>query len=41
VVAHGGPLRAVLRYTASSHEGPILNCHVVRVEVDGDDVRVQ
>jgi broad specificity phosphatase PhoE len=40
VVAHGGPLRAVLRHGASSHEGPILNCHVVRVEVDGDVLRV-
>jgi 2,3-bisphosphoglycerate-dependent phosphoglycerate mutase len=40
VVAHGGPLRAVLRHCASSHEGPILNCHVVRVEVDGDVLRV-
>jgi broad specificity phosphatase PhoE len=31
VVAHGGPLRAVLRHCAADHDGSIPNCHVVRV----------
>jgi broad specificity phosphatase PhoE len=33
VVAHGGPLRVVLRECASDHEGPIANCHLVRIEI--------
>jgi probable phosphoglycerate mutase len=33
VVAHGGPLRAVLRECGAEANGAIRNCHVVRIEV--------
>jgi probable phosphoglycerate mutase len=32
VVAHGGPLRLVLRHCDVDADGPIHNCHVVRIE---------
>ena len=33
VVSHGGPLRRVLAHCGVPRNGPIDNCHVVRVEV--------
>ena len=33
VVSHGGPLRRVLAHCGVPSNGPIDNCHVVRVEV--------
>jgi broad specificity phosphatase PhoE len=39
VVAHGGPLRAVLSQCASDPEGPIANCHVVRIEIRDGNLR--
>ena len=33
VVAHGGPLRAVLLHCGAEREGPIGNCDVIRVTV--------
>lgn len=35
VVAHGGPLRALLRHCEADASGPIANCHVVRIAVEG------
>lgn len=40
VVAHGGPLRALLRHCAVERDGPIGNCHVVRVESLNGALRV-
>ncbi len=40
VVAHGGPLRAVLVHCGADSEHRIANCHVVRLEMDGAGVRV-
>lgn len=31
VVTHGGPLRALLRSCGAAADGPIANCHVVRL----------
>ena len=39
VVTHGGPLRAVMRQCGSALNGPIANCHVVRVGVLGTVLR--
>jgi broad specificity phosphatase PhoE len=39
VVAHGGPLRAVLRSCGVAAEGRIANCHVVRLEAEGQTLR--
>jgi broad specificity phosphatase PhoE len=39
VVAHGGPLRAVLRHCAVDANGPIANCHVVRIEARDGSLR--
>lgn len=39
VVAHGGPLRAVRLRCKSTHEGPIGNCEVLRVEIEGGTLR--
>ncbi len=36
VVTHGGPLRAVQRQLGRADDEPIVNCHVLRVTVDGD-----
>lgn len=34
VVAHGGPLRALLRHCRLEPTGPIVNCHVLRIGVE-------
>ena len=34
VVAHGGPLRAVLLHCGADREGPIENCDVIRITVE-------
>ena len=39
VVAHGGPLGAVLAHCDAAHRGPVGNCHVAAVEVEGADFR--
>jgi broad specificity phosphatase PhoE len=39
VVSHGGPLRAVLAHCGVDGVGRIDNCHVVRIEVDGREIR--
>jgi len=39
VVTHGGPLRAVLRQCEVQSDGPIDNCHVVRIEVEAGGFR--
>ncbi|MBI4172250.1 MAG: histidine phosphatase family protein [Actinobacteria bacterium] len=39
VVSHGGPLRAVLRHCSAAEDGPIENCHVARLEIEGGDLR--
>jgi uncharacterized phosphatase len=39
VVAHGGPLRAVLRRCDVAADGDIANCHVLRLEVEGRTLR--
>jgi broad specificity phosphatase PhoE len=37
VVSHGGPMRSLLRRCSGDGDGPIPNCHVVRVAVlDGE-----
>jgi 2,3-bisphosphoglycerate-dependent phosphoglycerate mutase len=41
VVAHGGPLRIVLRECGADGNGPIGNCHVLRIEVGPDSMRTQ
>jgi broad specificity phosphatase PhoE len=37
-VSHGGPLRAVLR-RCEVPDGPVVNCHVVRIAVENGSVR--
>jgi broad specificity phosphatase PhoE len=39
VVAHGGPLRALLRHCEAERDGPIENCHVVRIRVEDGVLR--
>ena len=39
VVAHGGPLRAMLRHCEAERDGPIANCHVVRIRVEDGVLR--
>jgi broad specificity phosphatase PhoE len=39
VVAHGGPLRALLRHCKLEPNGAIANCHVLRIEVEDGDFR--
>lgn len=39
VVAHGGPLRSVLRHCEVEGDGPISNCHVLRVAVEDGVLR--
>jgi broad specificity phosphatase PhoE len=39
VVAHGGPVRAVLTHCGLEDAGFIENCHVVRIEIDGGSIR--
>ena len=39
VVTHGGPVRAVLRHCSSANDGPIANCHVVRIRVENGVLR--
>ena len=39
VVTHGGPLRAVLRHCTVEHDGPIHNCHVLRLAVENGSIR--
>ena len=39
VISHGGPLRAVRLHCSASTDGPIENCHVARLEVEGGDFR--
>jgi broad specificity phosphatase PhoE len=38
-VSHGGPLRALLRHCAVDGVDRIDNCHVVRIAVEGGDLR--
>jgi broad specificity phosphatase PhoE len=40
VVGHGGPMRALLRHCGTSADGPIANCHVVRVALGRDSLRL-
>jgi broad specificity phosphatase PhoE len=40
VVAHGGPVRAVLVHCDANRESRIANCDLVRVEVEGGALRV-
>jgi broad specificity phosphatase PhoE len=39
VVAHGGPLRAVLHAAGGNTAGEIANCHVARMAIEGDTMR--
>jgi broad specificity phosphatase PhoE len=39
VVSHGGPLRRVLSHCGAAANGPIANCHVVRVEIVNGNLR--
>jgi broad specificity phosphatase PhoE len=39
VVSHGGPMRALLRHCTGNGDGPIPNCHVVRIAVEGGEFR--
>jgi broad specificity phosphatase PhoE len=39
VVSHGGPLRAVLRSCSADGDGPIPNCHVLRLAVEDGEMR--
>jgi broad specificity phosphatase PhoE len=39
VVAHGGPLRAVLHAAGGNAAAEIVNCHVARMAVEGETVR--
>lgn len=39
VVSHGGPLRAVLRHSASDHAVSIGNCHIIRIAVENGSMR--
>lgn len=39
VVCHGGPMRAVLRQSSMDGDGPIVNCHVVRLAVEDGEFR--
>jgi broad specificity phosphatase PhoE len=41
VVTHGGPMRAILMRCGADGADPIANCHLVRIEVDGDTVRAE
>lgn len=38
VVGHGGPLRAVLLHCGAGRDGPIGNCDVIRVSVEGERI---
>jgi broad specificity phosphatase PhoE len=40
VVAHGGPLHALLRHCAAGQDGPIANCQILRVEAENGTLRV-
>ena len=39
IVSHGGPMRAVLRRCSEDGAGPIPNCHVVTIAVEGGELR--
>lgn len=39
VVSHGGPLRAILLHCGADGTSAISNCHVVRVEAEGEKLR--
>ncbi len=39
VVAHGGPLRAAMRRCGVAPDGPLANCHVLRLEAEGATLR--
>jgi broad specificity phosphatase PhoE len=39
VVSHGGPLRAILLHCGADGTSAIGNCHVVRVEAEGGNLR--
>ena len=39
VVAHGGPLRAVLRHCEVEWQRPIANCEVARIEIEDGELR--
>jgi broad specificity phosphatase PhoE len=39
VVSHGGPLQALLRHCSGDGDGPIPNCHVVSITVQGGEFR--
>jgi phosphoserine phosphatase len=39
VVAHGGPLRAVLHAAGGNAATEIVNCHVARMAIEGETVR--
>ena len=39
VVSHGGPMRAILRRHSVEIDGPIPNCHVIRLAVENGDFR--
>jgi uncharacterized phosphatase len=40
VVGHGGPLRALLRHCGIERNGPIANCHLLRLGSRADVLRV-
>jgi broad specificity phosphatase PhoE len=39
VVSHGGPMRAMLRRYSADIDGPIPNCHVIRLAVENGEFR--
>ncbi len=39
VVSHGGPMRAMLRRYSVEVDGPIPNCHVIRLAVENGEFR--
>jgi broad specificity phosphatase PhoE len=39
VVSHGGPMRAILRRYSVDIDGPIPNCHVIRLAVENGEFR--
>ena len=39
VVSHGGPIRAILRRHSVEIDGPIPNCHVIRLAVENGEFR--
>jgi broad specificity phosphatase PhoE len=39
IVSHGGPMRALLRHCSKDGDGPIPNCHVVRIAAEGGEFR--